>query len=171
LQPKIKSIKNKFKKNKDAESRSKMNQEMMDLYKREGVNPMGGITGCLPMIAQIPILMSFYFMLTVAVELRGAPFFGWIHDLSIADPLYVTPILMGVTMFAQQKMSMSKVKDPTQLQQQKIMMIMPFVFTYICIQMPAGMVLYWFVNNLLGIGQQWLVNRHTTRLEAAAQKA
>jgi YidC/Oxa1 family membrane protein insertase len=171
LQPKIKSIKNKYKKSKDAESRAKMNKDMMEMYRVEGVNPMGGISGCLPMIAQIPILMAFYFMLTVAVELRGAPFFGWIHDLSVADPFYVTPILMGATMFAQQRMSMSKVKDPTQQQQQKIMMIMPFVFTWICIQMPAGMVLYWFANNLLGIGQQWLVNRHTTRLEAAAQKA
>jgi YidC/Oxa1 family membrane protein insertase len=132
---------------------------------------MGGITGCLPLVAQIPILMAFYFMLTVAVELRGAPFFGWIHDLSVADPIYITPLLMGATMFLQQKMAMSKVKDPVQQQQQKFMMIMPFVFTWICIQMPAGMVLYWFVNNVLGIGQQWLVNRHTTRLEAAEQKA
>jgi len=171
LQPKIKAIKSKYQKKKDAESRAKMNQEMMDLYKREGVNPMGGVSGCLPMVAQIPILMAFYFMLTVAVELRGAPFFGWIKDLSMADPIYVTPLLMGATMFLQQKMAMNKVKDPVQQQQQKFMMIMPFVFTWICIQMPAGMVLYWFVNNVLGIGQQWLVNRHTTRLEAAAQKA
>jgi YidC/Oxa1 family membrane protein insertase len=171
LQPKIKAIRAKFKKQKDAESRAKMNQEMMDLYKREGVNPMGGVSGCLPLVAQFPILMGFYFMLTVAVELRGAPFFGWIRDLSVADPYYVTPLLMGVTMFVQQKMAMSKVKDPMQQQQQKIMMIMPFIFTWICIQMPAGMVLYWFVNNVLGIGQQWLVNRHTTRLEAAEQKA
>jgi YidC/Oxa1 family membrane protein insertase len=171
LQPKIKAIKNKYKKVKDAESRSKMNQEMMALYKREGVNPMGGLSGCLPLLAQFPILIAFYFMLTVAVELRGAPFFGWIKDLSVSDPYWITPLLMGVTMFMQQKMAMSKVKDPVQQQQQKFMMIMPFVFTWICLQMPAGMVLYWFVNNVLGIGQQWLVNRHTTRLEAAAQKA
>jgi YidC/Oxa1 family membrane protein insertase len=171
LQPKIKAIKNKYKKTKDAESRAKMNQEMMALYKREGVNPMGGVSGCLPLLAQFPILIAFYFMLTVAVELRGAPFFGWIQDLSMADPYWVTPLLMGATMFLQQKMAMSKVKDPQQQQQQKIMMIMPFVFTWICLQMPAGMVLYWFVNNILGIGQQWLVNRQTTRLEAAQQKA
>jgi YidC/Oxa1 family membrane protein insertase len=171
LQPKIKAIKNKYRKQKDAETRAKMNQEMMALYKREGVNPMGGVTGCLPLLAQFPILIAFYFMLTVAVELRGAPFFGWITDLSAKDPLWITPLLMGVTMFVQQKMAMSKVKDPQQQQQQKIMMIMPFVFTWICLQMPAGMVLYWFVNNVLGIGQQWLVNRHTTRLEAAQQKA
>jgi YidC/Oxa1 family membrane protein insertase len=171
LQPKIKAIKNKYKSKKDAESRTKMNQDMMALYKAEGVNPMGGLSGCLPLLAQFPILIAFYFMLTVAVELRGAPFFGWIKDLSVADPLWITPLLMGVTMFVQQKMAMSKVKDPMQQQQQKFMMIMPFVFTWICLQMPAGMVLYWFVNNVLGIGQQYLVNRHTTRLEAAAQKA
>jgi YidC/Oxa1 family membrane protein insertase len=110
-------------------------------------------------------------MLTVAIELRGAPFFGWIQDLSIKDPYYITPILMGVTMFLQQKLSQSKVADPTQKQQQRIMMIMPFFFTYICIQMPSGMVLYWFVNNLLGIGQQWLVNRRSANLEGAKKKA
>jgi YidC/Oxa1 family membrane protein insertase len=170
LQPKIKAIRNKYKKTKDAQSRQKINEETMALYKKEGVNPMGGVTGCLPLLAQFPILISFYFMLTVAIELRGAPFFGWITDLSQKDPFWILPLLMGVTMFVQQKMSMSKVKDPQMQQQQKFMMIMPFVFTYICLQMPSGMVLYWFVNNLLGIGQQWLVNRHTGRLEAAAQK-
>jgi YidC/Oxa1 family membrane protein insertase len=170
LQPKIKAIRNKYKKSKDAQNRQKINEETMALYKKEGVNPMGGVTGCLPLLAQFPILISFYFMLTVAIELRGAPFFGWITDLSQKDPYWIIPLLMGVTMFVQQRMSMSKVKDPQMQQQQKFMMIMPFVFTYICLQMPSGMVLYWFVNNLLGIGQQWLVNRHTGRLEAAAQK-
>jgi len=171
LQPKLKALKAKHKK-KDAQSRQKLNEETMALYKREGVNPMGGVSGCLPMLAQFPILIGFYNMLTVAVELRGAPFFGWITDLSAKDPFWIIPLLMGATMFIQQKMAMSKVKDPMQAQQQKIMMFMPFFFTWICLQMPAGMVLYWFVNNLLGIGQQWLVNRHTGRLEAAAaQKA
>jgi YidC/Oxa1 family membrane protein insertase len=171
LQPKIKAIRNKYKKTKDAQSRAKMNQEMMDLYKREGINPMGGVTGCLPLFAQFPILIGFYNMLTVAVELKGAPFFGWIQDLSLEDPFYITPLLMGVTMFTQQKMAMSKIKDPQQLQQQRIMLFMPVMFTFICIGLPSGLVLYWFVNNLLGMGQQWLVNRHTGRLEAAAQKA
>lgn len=171
LQPKIKAIKAKYKKAKDAQSRAKMNQETMDLYKREGVNPAGGVAGCLPLLAQFPILIGFYNMLTVAVELRGAPFFGWIQDLAHKDPYWITPLLMGVTMFLQQRMAMSKVKDPMQQQQQKFMLFMPFIFTYICLQMPAGMVLYWFVNNLLGIGQQWLVNRHTGRLEASIQKA
>jgi YidC/Oxa1 family membrane protein insertase len=166
LQPKIKNIRSRYKDKKDAESRGKMNQEMMALYKQEGVNPMGGVTGCLPMLAQFPILIGFYGMLTVAVELRGAPFFGWIQDLSRADPMYVTPLLMGVTMFVQQMMAMSKVKDPMQQQQQRFMMIMPVVFTVICVNLPSGLVLYWFVNNLLGIGQQWLVNRHTGKLES-----
>ncbi|MCP3982660.1 MAG: membrane protein insertase YidC [bacterium] len=170
LQPKIKAIKAKYKK-KDSQTRAKVNQETMELYKSEGVNPMGGITGCLPMLAQFPILIGFYNMLTVAIEIRGEPFFGWIQDLSRQDPLYITPLLMGVTMFVQQKMAMNKVKDPQQLQQQRMMMFMPIMFTFICIQMPAGMVLYWFMNNILGIGQQWLVNRTTGRLEAAAQKA
>jgi YidC/Oxa1 family membrane protein insertase len=171
LQPKIKAIRNKYKKNKDAQSRQKMNEETMALYRKEGVNPMGGISGCLPLLAQFPILIGFYNMLTVAVELRGAPFFGWIQDLSQLDPYRVLPILMALTMFAQQRLSMSKVKDPQQLQQQRMMLFMPVVFGFICLQMPSGLVLYWFVNNLLGIGQQWLVNRHAGRLEAAAQRA
>jgi YidC/Oxa1 family membrane protein insertase len=170
LQPKIKAIRAKYKKSKDAESRARMNQETMELYKREGVNPMGGVSGCLPMLAQFPILIGFYGMLTVAVDLRGAPFFGWIQDLSRADPYWITPLLMGVTMFVQQMMAMSKVKDPMQQQQQRFMMIMPVVFTVICIGLPSGLVLYWFVNNVLGIGQQWLVNNQTTRLDASMGK-
>jgi len=171
LQPKIKAIKAKHKKQKDAQARAKMNQETMELYRKEGINPMGGVTGCLPLFAQFPILIGFYNMLTVAIELRGAPFFGWIQDLATEDPYWITPILMGVTMFVQQKMAMSKIKDPQQLQQQRFMMFMPFMFTFICLQMPSGLVLYWFMNNLLGMGQQWLVNRQTGKLEAPAKKA
>ncbi len=168
IQPKVNQIRNRYKKVKDLQSRNKMQQEIMDLYRNEGVNPMGGLTGCLPMLAQFPILIGFYNMLTVAVELRGAPFFGWIQDLSVADPFWITPLLMGATMGFQQWMAMSKVTDPQQRQQQKIMMIMPFFFTYICLGLPAGLVLYWFVNNLLGIGQQWLVNRRTEKLTEGA---
>ena len=172
LQPKLKAIKAKYAKKKDAQSRSAQQRETMEMYKREGVNPMGGVSGCLPMLAQFPILIGFYNMLTVAIDLRGAPFFGWIQDLSLEDPYYITPLLMGITMFTQQKLAMSKIKDPQQLQQQRFMLFMPFMFTIICVNMPSGLVLYWFVNNLLGIGQQWLVNRHTVRLEtAASQKA
>ncbi len=171
LQPKVKALRAKYTKKKDAQARAKMNQEMMDLYRAEGVNPMGGLSGCLPMLAQFPILIGFYNMLTVAVELRGAPFFGWIHDLSVQDPYWITPVLMTATMFFQQRLAMARVKDPQQLQQQRIMMFMPVMFGVICLQMPCGLVLYWFVNNLLGIGQQWLVNRHSSRLEAALEKA
>jgi YidC/Oxa1 family membrane protein insertase len=171
LQPKIKNIRTKYKKAKDAQSRAKMNEELMALYREEGVNPMGGMSGCLPILAQFPILIGFYNMLTVAVELRGAPFVGWIQDLAKEDPFYVLPVLMAVTMFAQQWLAMAKIKDPQQLQQQRMMLFMPLVFGFICLQMPSGLVLYWFVNNLLGMGQQWLVNRHAGRLEAAAQKA
>jgi YidC/Oxa1 family membrane protein insertase len=169
LQPKIKAIKAKHKK-KDAQTRAKVNQETMELYKKEGINPAGGLSGCLPLLAQFPILIGFYNMLTVAIELRGAPFFGWIQDLSVKDPYYITPILMGVTMFTQQKMAMSKIKDPQQLQQQRMMLFMPIMFTVICIQMPSGLVLYWFVNNLLGMGQQYLVNRQTAKLDGPQPK-
>lgn len=163
VQPKLKGIRAKYAKKKDAQSRQKMNEETMALYRAEGINPMGGVTGCLPMFLQFPILIGFYNMLTVAVELRGAPFVLWIKDLSQPDPFYLIPLAMGVTMFVQQKMAMSKVTDPMAQQQQKFMMFMPFMFTFFCLQMPAGMVLYWFVNNLLGIGQQELVNRQAAK--------
>ncbi len=169
VQPKVNSIRNKHKK-KDAESRKKMNEEMMALYQREGINPVGSMSGCLPMFAQFPILIAFYDMILAAVELRGAPFYGWIHDLSRTDPYGITPILTGITMFAQQMMSMTKTTDPAQRQQQRMMLIMPVIFTYTFFQMPSGLALYWFVNNLLGIGQQWLVNRHMKAFEAAPQK-
>jgi len=170
IQPKVTAIKAKYKK-KDAESRARMNQETMALYKREGVNPMGGMSGCLPMLAQFPILIAFYDVLIATVELRGAPFFGWIQDLTQKDRFYVTPLLMGATMFVQQWMTTAKAADPAQQQQQRMMLMMPVVFTVMFLNLPSGLVLYWFVNNLLGIGQQWLVNRHIGRLEAAAQKA
>ncbi len=164
IQPKINAIKAKYKKMKDAKDRGKMNEEMMALYRKEGVNPMGGMSGCLPMLLQLPILIAFYNVLTVAVELRAAPFFGWIGDLTLKDPLYVTPLLMGATMFIQQKMTTTKGGDPLQ---QRMMMMMPAVFTVMFLNLPSGLTLYWFVNNVLGIGQQWLVNRHIGRIETA----
>ncbi len=171
LQPKINAIKNRYRKQKDAESRRKMNEELMALYRKEGVNPMGGVSGCLPLLAQFPILIAFYDMLTVAVELRGAPFLGWIRDLSRPDPIWITPILMGATMLWQQRMAMTKTTDPQQRQQQMIMMFLPLVFTATFVVMPSGLVLYWLFNNVLGIAQQWLVNRHVERVAAALQKA
>jgi YidC/Oxa1 family membrane protein insertase len=160
IQPKLKAIQAKYKKSKDADSRAKMNAETMDLYRRENVNPFGGVSGCLPILIQMPILWAFFDVLTAAVELRGAPFFLWIKDLTHPDPFYVTPILMGATMFVQQRMTPTANVDPAQ---QRMMMFMPIMFTVMFVTLPSGLVLYYFANNLLGIGQQWLVNRHVSR--------
>lgn len=168
LQPKINAIKAKYRKNKDTQARGRMNEEIMALYRREGVNPVSSMSGCVPILIQFPILIAFYNVFTVAAELRGAPFFGWIQDLSLKDPFYVTPVLMGITMFLQQRMSLSKGMDPMQ---QRMMLFMPLIFTVMFLNLPSGLILYWLVNNILGIGQQWLVNRHMVRLEAAEQKA
>jgi YidC/Oxa1 family membrane protein insertase len=168
VQPKLKALQAKHKKSNDAEARAKLNKETMELYQREGINPFGGVTGCLPLLIQMPILWAFFDVLSAAVELRGAPFAGWISDLTHPDPIFVTPILMGATMFVQQKMTPMTNVDPAQ---QKIMLFMPIMFTVMFCNLPAGLVLYYFVNNLLGIGQQWLVNRHVARLEAAPTKA
>jgi len=167
VQPKLKAIQAKYKKSKDPEARAKMNAETMELYKREGVNPFGGVSGCLPLLIQMPILWAFFDVLTATVELRGAPFFGWIRDLTHPDAFWITPILMGGTMFVQQKMTPTANIDP---QQQRMMLFMPVIFTVMFGSLPSGLVLYYFVNNLLGIGQQWLVNRHIARLEAAPSK-
>ncbi|HEX4825969.1 MAG TPA: membrane protein insertase YidC [Candidatus Polarisedimenticolaceae bacterium] len=168
VQPKLKALQAKYKKSKDADARAKLNQETMELYKREGVNPFGGVSGCLPLFIQMPLLWAFFDVLTASVELRGAPFFGWIHDLTHPDPFRITPILMGATMFVQQKMTPTANVDPAQ---QRMVMFMPIMFTVMFMSLPSGLVLYYFVNNLLGIGQQWLVNRHIARLEAASVKA
>jgi len=124
-----------------------MNQEMMALYKQEGVNPMGG---CLPMLVQLPILWALYKLFMVAIELRHAPFFGWILDLSAKDPYYITPILMTATMWLQQKLA-PQVGDP---QQQRMMRMLPFVFGFMFLNFPSGLVLYWLTNNVLTIVQQ-----------------
>jgi YidC/Oxa1 family membrane protein insertase len=124
----------------------------MALYKQKGVNPAGG---CLPMLLTMPILLAFYQLLSHAIELRGAPFIGWIHDLASKDPTYVWPIMMGATMFWQQRM-MPTGADPTQ---QKIFMVMPVIFTIMFLNVPSGLVVYWLTSNLLTIGQQYLTNR------------
>ena len=148
LAPKLAEIKEKYKADKE-----KMNQATMELYKKEGVNPFGG---CLPMILQIPIFFALYKTLLLSIELQGAPFFGWITDLSLKDPYYITPIVMGVTMFLQQKMSPSTAQDPVQ---QKMFMLMPVVFTFMFLAFPAGLVVYWLTNNILSIGQQYYINK------------
>ena len=168
IQPKLKQIQAKYKKSKDADGRAKMNAETMEMYKREGVNPFGGVSGCLPLFIQMPILWAFFDVLTATVELRGAPFFGWIRDLTHPDPFWITPILMGASMFVQQKMTPTANVDPAQ---QRVMLFMPVIFTVMFGSLPSGLVLYYFVNNVLGIGQQWLVNRHIAKLEAAPSKA
>ena len=145
IQPYVKVIQER---NKD--DRQKMNEELLELYKKHKVNPVGG---CLPMLLQIPVFIALYHALFFSIELRGAPFIGWITDLSVQDPYYVTPVLMGITMFLQQKMTPS-VGDPMQ---QKIMMFLPIVFTFLFISFPAGLVIYWTVNNILTISQQYYI--------------
>jgi YidC/Oxa1 family membrane protein insertase len=148
LQPKIKEIQAKHKKKKqDQQARAKMNQEMMALYKQEGVNPMGG---CLPMLVQLPILWALYKLFLNAIELRHAPFVLWIQDLSAKDPYYITPILMTATMWLQQRLA-PQAGDP---QQQRIMRMLPLVFGIMFLQFPSGLVLYWLTNNVLTIIQQ-----------------
>ncbi|HEX5043215.1 MAG TPA: membrane protein insertase YidC [Candidatus Polarisedimenticolaceae bacterium] len=169
LKPRMDSIKNKYAKKKDAENRAKMNKEIMELYAKEGINPLSQMSGCLPILIQFPVLIAFYNVFTVAVELRGAPFAAWIKDLSLPDPIWITPLLMGATMFYQQKLAMQKsAMDPTQA---RMMMFMPLIFTVTFLSLPSGLVLYWLTNNVLGIAQQWLVNRHIARIEPAAQRA
>jgi YidC/Oxa1 family membrane protein insertase len=149
LQPQMQKIREKFKTDKE-----RMNREIMELYKNNRVNPMGG---CLPMVVQIPVFFALYKVLLGTIELRHSPFIFWIQDLSAKDPYYITPIIMGVTMFVQQKMSPSTM-DPNQA---KIFMFMPIIFTFMFLNFPSGLVLYWMVNNLLTILQQWFVNRQT----------
>lgn len=153
LQPKMKAIKAKYKKAKqDIAQRRKMNEETMKLYKEHGVNPAGG---CLPMLIQLPVFWGFFRLLIVSIEFRHSPFLLWITDLSVRDPYYVTPILMGITQFISQKMTPTAA-DPTQ---QRMMLIMPVIMTIFFMNFPSGLVLYWLTNNCLQIGQQYIMNR------------
>lgn len=153
LQPKIKALRAKYKKAKqDIAQRRQMNEEMMRLYKEHGVNPAGG---CLPMLIQIPVFWGFFRLLVVGIEFRRSPFIFWIKDLSVKDPFYVTPILMGVTQFISQKMTPTAA-DPAQA---KMMLIMPVIMTIFFMNFQSGLVLYWLTNNVLQIGQQYIMNR------------
>ncbi len=154
LQPQMTAIRAKYQGVKDVEKRQKMNEEVMALYKREGVSPLGG---CLPMLAQLPILFAFYRLLSMAVELRGAPFVLWIQDLSQFDPYLVLPLVMGGSMIVQQRMTPTAGVNPTQA---RMMRFMPVMFTVMFLWVPSGLVLYWTANNILGIGQQVLINKH-----------
>ena len=129
---------------------------MMEMYKREGANPLGG---CLPMLLPMPIFIALYWVLLEAVELRHAPFMLWIEDLAVMDPYFVLPILMAGTMYFMQTLN-PQVGDPLQI---KMMKAMPFVFLILFLWFPAGLVLYWLVNNILSIAQQWYVIRQTER--------
>ena len=158
LAPRLQVLKEKF-----GDDRQKMQQAMMEMYKTEKINPMGG---CLPILVQVPVFISLYWVLLGSIELRHAPFFGWIHDLSAIDPYYILPILMGATMIIQTKLN-PKPTDPVQA---KVMQIMPVVFSIFFFFFPAGLVLYWLVNNILSIAQQWYINK-TIHAETLASKA
>ncbi len=148
LQPKLLAMRARI-----GDDRQRMSQEMMALYKSEKVNPLGG---CLPLLIQMPIFLALYYMLMGSIELRHAPFIGWIHDLSAQDPYYILPVLMGVTMYFIQKMSPTTVTDPMQ---QKIMTFMPVIFTVFFLWFPSGLVSYYIVSNLVTIAQQQLIYR------------
>ena len=153
LQPEVKAIQDRYAKLKVSDpARQKMNVELMNLYRERGVNPA---SGCVPMLLTLPVLFAFYAMLSVAIELRGAPFVGWIRDLAVHDPWFVTPVLMGITQFIQTKMTPAT-GDP---QQQRIMLFMPLIFMTMFIWAPSGLVLYWTASNVWAIGQQILTNR------------
>ncbi len=152
LQPQIKTIQDRYAGLKVTDpARQKMNTEVMNLYREKGVNP---VSGCVPMLLTLPVLFAFYSLLSQAIELRGATFGLWLQDLSLPDPYYVTPVLMGATMFWQQKITPTTA-DPMQ---QKIMMLMPLMFSFMFLQAPSGLVIYWFVSNLWAIGQQYFTN-------------
>ena len=149
LMPKMQALKERY-----GDDKQKLHQATMELYKREKINPFN-LGGCLPMLIQIPFFIALYYVLIGAVELRHSPFVFWIRDLSAADPYYILPILMGISMFLQQRLSPTSA-DPAQA---KMMMLMPVIFTVFFINFPSGLVLYWLVNNVLSILQQWYINK------------
>ena len=154
--PKLAALKEQF-----GDDRQKMSQAMMELYKKEKINPLGG---CLPILVQMPVFLSLYWVLLESVEMRQAPFMLWITDLSIKDPFFILPIIMGATMFIQQRLN----PTPPDPMQAKVMKLMPIIFTFFFLWFPAGLVLYWVVNNVLSISQQWYITR---KIEAATKKA
>lgn len=154
LAPRMQALKDRY-----GDDKQRLQQAMMEMYKKEKINPLGG---CLPMLIQIPFFIALYWVLLESVELRQAPWILWIKDLSVKDPFFVLPLLMGATMIVQQKLNPAP-PDPMQA---KIMMALPFVFTAMFAFFPSGLVLYWFTNNLLSIAQQWVITR---RIEQGAK--
>lgn len=151
IQPKMTEVREKYKKDP-----KRMNQELMALYKKNKVNPLGG---CLPVLLQIPVFLALFKILSISIELRGAPFVLWITDLSVKDPYYILPIVMGATMILQQKMTPSTM-DP---KHQRLMMLLPVVFTFLFLTFQSGLVLYWLINNILGIAQQYYMNKKVAK--------
>ncbi|MDO9624950.1 MAG: membrane protein insertase YidC [Pseudomonas sp.] len=143
------------------DDRQKMSQAMMELYKKEKINPLGG---CLPILVQMPVFLALYWTLLESVEMRQAPWMFWITDLAIKDPFFILPIIMGATMFIQQQLN----PTPPDPMQAKVLKMMPIIFTFFFLWFPAGLVLYWVVNNVLSIAQQWYITR---KIEAAARAA
>ena len=147
--PRIQALRDRY-----GEDKQKLNEAMMELYRKEKFNPLGG---CLPIFVQMPVFIALYWVLLESVELRQAPFFLWIDDLSAKDPYYVLPVLFGISMLIQQKLSTAQgTMDPMQ---QRVMMMMPVLMTVFFALFPAGLVLYWVVSNTLGILQQWYITR------------
>ncbi|MBI3171225.1 MAG: membrane protein insertase YidC, partial [Hydrocarboniphaga effusa] len=154
--PKIQDIKERY-----GDERERMQKAMMELYKKEGFNPLAG---CWPLLVQFPVFIALYWVLLESVELRQASFAFWLNDLTSPDPYYVLPVLFGASMFVQQKLSGQQAMDPTQ---QKVMQIMPIMLTAFFAFFQSGLVLYWFVSNLIGIAQQWFISRKLEREEVA----
>lgn len=153
IQPEAKAIQERYSKLKATDpGKQKMNQELMALYRENGVNPA---SGCIPILLTLPVFLAFYALLTTAIELRGAPFIWWIHDLSLPDPYYVMPILVGASQIVTQLMTPQAGVDPAQ---QKMMLIMPVVLSFVFITTPAGALIYWLVGNVWRIIQMKLTN-------------
>jgi YidC/Oxa1 family membrane protein insertase len=161
IAPKMKALQEQY-----ANDKQQLQMKMMELYKTEKINPLGG---CLPIVVQIPVFIALYWVLLGAVELRHAPWFGWIHDLSAPDPYFVLPVVYAVTAYLQVRLSPTPIQDPVQA---KVMQIMPIAFSVLFLFFPAGLVLYWLINNAIQIFQQWHMNRLLTReaAEAAAKR-
>jgi YidC/Oxa1 family membrane protein insertase len=157
--PRIQEMKERY-----ADDRERMSKAMMELYKKEGFNPLAG---CWPLLVQFPVFIALYWVLLESVELRQAPFILWVNDLSAADPYFVLPVLFGISMFVQQKLSGQQMPDPMQ---QRIMSIMPIIMTAFFAFFPSGLVLYWFVSNLTGITQQWFITKRLDK-EGLGKKA
>ena len=155
--PKMKALQEQY-----ANDKQQLQVKMMELYKTEKINPLGG---CLPIVVQIPVFIALYWVLLAAVELRHAPWIGWIHDLSAPDPYFVLPVVYAITAFLQVKLSPTPIQDPVQA---KVMQIMPIAFSVLFLFFPSGLVLYWLINNSLQIFQQWHMNRVLEREAAAA---